>query len=98
LGLSSPLLAHCGLSRIGLSRPSPRNRALLNLSASQKVRMPPSGAVTASTSCARSLRTMNIAPYIVMYVGLGMLFSALVLLLALQFMDKDGSVDRGNDC
>jgi hypothetical protein len=41
---------------------------------------------------------MNIAPYIVMYVGLGMLFSALVLLLALQFMDKDGSVDRGNDC
>jgi hypothetical protein len=41
---------------------------------------------------------MSIAPSIVMYIGLGLLFSALVLLLALHFMDKDGSVDRDNAC
>ena len=34
----------------------------------------------------------EIAPYIVIYIGIGVLFSALVLILALQFMDKDGSV------
>jgi hypothetical protein len=33
----------------------------------------------------------------VIYVGLGLLFSALVLVLAVQFMDP-GGVDRDSDC
>ena len=40
---------------------------------------------------------MEIAPYIVIYVGLGLLFSALVLVLGVQFMDP-GEVDRDSDC
>jgi preprotein translocase subunit Sec61beta len=36
---------------------------------------------------------MEIAPYIVLYIGIGVLFSALVLILALHFMDP-GGVDR----
>ena len=44
-------------------------------------------------------RRMQIAPYIVMYIGLGLLFSGLVLLLTLEFferMDRD-RVDRDSD-
>ena len=33
---------------------------------------------------------MEIAPYIVLYIGIGVLFSALVLILALHFMDSGG--------
>ena len=37
---------------------------------------------------------MHISPYIVMYVGLALLFSALVLVLALEFMNPGGRVGR----
>jgi len=40
---------------------------------------------------------MEIVPYIVIYVGLGLVFSALVLVLAVQFMGP-GGVDRDSDC
>jgi preprotein translocase subunit Sec61beta len=40
---------------------------------------------------------MQIAPYIVLYIGIGVLFSALVLILALHFMHS-GGVDRDSDC
>ena len=40
---------------------------------------------------------MEIVPYIVIYVGLGLLFSGLVLVLAVQFMGP-GGVDRDSDC
>jgi preprotein translocase subunit Sec61beta len=39
----------------------------------------------------------EIAPYIVLYIGVAVLFSAVVLILALQFMDP-GGVDRDSDC
>jgi hypothetical protein len=42
-------------------------------------------------------RCMPIAPYIVIYVGLAMLFSASVLLLALEFMNPGGRVDRDRE-
>jgi hypothetical protein len=40
-------------------------------------------------------RCMHIAPYIVMYVGLGLLFSASVLVLVL--MNPGGRVDRDSE-
>jgi hypothetical protein len=39
---------------------------------------------------ASSEATKEVAPYIVMYVGLGLLFSALVLVLAVWFMEPRG--------
>ena len=45
-------------------------------------------------------RRIQIAPYIVMYIGLGLLFSGWVLVLTLEFferMDRD-RVDRDSDC
>ena len=39
---------------------------------------------------------MQIAPYIVLYIGIGVLFSALVLILALHFMDP-GGVESDSD-
>jgi hypothetical protein len=42
-------------------------------------------------------RCMHIAPYIVMYVGLALLFSASVLVLALEFMNPGGRVDRESE-
>jgi hypothetical protein len=40
---------------------------------------------------------MRIAPYIVMYLGLALLFSASVLVLALEFMNPGGRVDRHSE-